>query len=81
MENSKTLILDFFATRKCAPSWIKIKNPISIIIFKAPNYKAQNFFPPLILYIKVIYYNIKVNIQNANGAINITLSILSNIPP
>ena len=74
--NSLTLTLHFFATRKCPPSCINIKNPSKNIIFNALIKKLINIST---LCFKNFY--IKRNKKYVNGAINIRLSILSNIPP
>ena len=70
--NSFTFTLHNFATVKCPNSCINIKNPNKTIIFIAIIKKLIKCF--------LLNYN-NVNNAYANGAKNIKLSILSNIPP
>ena len=70
--NSFTLTLHNFATKKCPPSWIRTRKPSINIIFNIVIITEIN---------RILSYNKNINKKYANGAVNITLSILSNIPP
>lgn len=71
--NSFTFTLHNLATMKWPPSCINIRKPNKNIIFIAVNKKSINI-------LSFSYYKILSN-KYANGAINITLSNLSSIPP
>lgn len=83
--NSFTFTWLSFATRKCPVSCIRMRNPNTNMILIATIKNDNNFYPPLVTSCQwgcssLATYNI-VNNAYANGAKNIKLSILSNIPP